>query len=372
MGKEPERIAQIMGKWLGGGVESIVMNYYRHINRKNIQFDFLVDSDSTEIPYEEIKKLGGRVILIPPYQKLFDYQRALAKILKENNYKIIHSHINTLSVFPLKAAKKVGVPIRIAHSHSTSSAKEWKRNLIKTILKRFSKIYPTHYLCCSECAGRYQFGNKAYNKGKVLLINNAIDVEKFKFNEEERKEVRKELEIDNDTLIIGHIGRFVSVKNHDFLIDIFNEIHSKNNNSILLLAGQGPLMEEIKKKVKSLKLTDCVRFLGQRNDVNRLYQVFDIFLLPSLYEGLPVVGVEAQASGLLCILSDEVSKETKLIKTTTYIPLDKTALEWANIIINSYKKFKRKNTTKEISRNGFNIKKEAKNLEKLYLNSINN
>ena len=307
---EPIRVAQIMGKCVGGGVESVVMNYYRNIDRNKIQFDFICDSDSINIPYQEIEKLGGRVFLVPPYQKILAYQKELIKTFKENNYKIVHSHINTLSLFPLRAAKKAGIPIRISHSHSTSTPKEWKRNFFKNILRKFSKVYPTHYLCCSKIAGIYQFGKKKYNDGEVFLVNNAIDIEKFTYNELIRKELRKELKIDNDTLVIGHIGRFVTVKNHKFLIETFKEIHEKNSNSILLLAGQGPLENEIKEKVKELNLTNSVIFLGQRNDVNKLYQVFDIFLLPSLYEGLPVVGVEAQTAGLLCILSNKVPKET--------------------------------------------------------------
>ena len=153
-------------------------------------------------------------------------------------------------------------------------------------------------MCCSELAGRWLFGDKAYDSGKVYLLNNAIDLDKFKYNESLRKEKRKELGIGEDTLVIGHIGRFVAQKNHTFLIDIFNELHKKNHNSLLLLVGQGPLKEEIENKVKELKLNDSVRFLGQRNDANELYQAFDVFCLPSLYEGLPVVGVEAQATGL--------------------------------------------------------------------------
>lgn len=370
--EEPIRVAHIIGKWLGGGVEAVVMNYYRHIDRSKIQFDFLCDEDSTNIPYEEIEKLGGRVILIPPYQKVFKYQKELIRIFKENNYKIVHSHINTLSVFPLRAAKKAGVKVRIAHSHSTTNKKEWKKNLLKQVLRPFSKVYATDYMCCSELAGRWLFGDKAYDSGKVYLLNNAIDLDKFKYNESLRKEKRKELGISDDTLVIGHIGRFVAQKNHTFLIDIFNEVHKKNNNSILLLAGQGPLMEEIKNKVKELKLNDSVRFLGQRNDVNELYQAFDVFCLPSLYEGLPVVGVEAQASGLLCILSNAMTKETKVLDITKFISLNNTPKDWADSILDDVKKYKRIDTSKEMTSKNFNIREEAKKLEKYYLNLYNN
>lgn len=360
MNKKPIRVAHIIGKWLGGGVEAVVMNYYRHIDHSKIQFDFICDEDSVNIPYEEIEKLGGKVILIPPYQKIFKYQKELRKVLKDGEYKIVHSHINTLSVFPLYAAKRVGVPVRIAHSHSTTNKKEWKKNLLKQILRPFSKKYATYYMCCSELAGRWLFGDKAYDEGKVYLLNNAIDLDKFKYDEKIRSNKRKELGINDDTLVIGHIGRFVAQKNHTFLIDIFNEIHKKNKNSLLMLVGQGPLMNKIQEKVNNLGLKDSVIFLGQRSDVNELYQAMDVFILPSLYEGLPVVGVEAQASGLLCFLSDDMTKETKFLESTVFMSLSSTAEEWANNILQFLKEYKRhKDIQSGVSDCKFSIKDEA-------------
>lgn len=369
---EPIRVAHVIGNWLGGGVESVVMNYYRNIDRNKVQFDFLCSESSTDIPYEEIEKLGGRVFIVPNYTKVVKYQKELQKIFKENNYKIVHSHISTMSVFPLRAAKKAGVPIRIAHSHSTTNKKEKKKNLLKQVLRPFSKVYATDYMCCSELAGRWLFCNKEYDKGNVYLLNNAIDLDKFKFDEKVRKTKRKALGIGDDTFVIGHIGRFVEQKNHRFLIDIFNEIHKKNSNSLLLLVGQGPLKKEIENKVKELKINDSVRFLGQRNDVNELYQAFDVFLLPSLYEGLPVVGVEAQATGLLCELSNDMTKETKVLDTTRFISLNTSAEEWATIILDDYSRFKRHDTTYEITKKNFNIKNETSKLENEYSELLTN
>ena len=369
--EEPIRVASVIGRYIGGGVEAVTINYYRNIDKNKVQLDFICDEDSTNIPYEEIERMGGKVIIIPSYSKPFKYHKALKRVLKEGNYKIIHSNINTLSVFSLFAAKCAGVPVRIAHSHSTTNKKEKKKNLMKQILRPFSKVFATDYMCCSELAGRWLFGNKEYDKGNVYLLNNAIDLDKFKYNESLRKKKRKELGIKDDALVIGHIGRFVAQKNHDYLIDIFNEIHKKNNNSILLLAGQGPLMEDIKNKVKELNLDDNVKFLGQRNDANELYQAFDVFLLPSLYEGLPVVGVEAQAAGLLCYLSDDMTKETKVLDITKFMSLNNTPEEWANNILDDVKKYKRIDTSKEMTDKNFNIKEEAKKLEEYYLNLYN-
>ena len=324
MEKKEIVVAHIIGKWLGGGVESVVMNYYRHIDRTKIQFDFICDEDSTNIPYEEIEKLGGRVILIPPYQKLFKYHNKLKKILKDGNYKIVHSHINTLSIFSLFAAKCAGVPVRIAHSHSTTNKKEKKKNLLKQALRPFSKVFATDYMCCSELAGRWLFGNKEYDKGNVYLLNNAIDLDKFKYDEKIRSEKRKKLNISDDTLVIGHVGRFVEQKNHRFLIDIFNEIHKQNSNSILLLAGQGPLMEEIKSKVESLGLEKFV------------------------------------------IFSDDMTKETKVLDTTEFLSLKQSAEEWANDIVKKQSKYKRKDVKNIIADNNFDIIFESKKLENKY------
>lgn len=368
----PIIVAHIMGKWLGGGVEAVVMNYYRCIDKTKYQFDFLCDSDSTNIPYDEIEQLGGRVILIPPYQQIFKYEKELIKIFKKNNYKIVHSHINTLSIFPLRAAKKAGVPIRIAHSHSTTNKAEKKKNMMKMALRPFSKKYATHYFCCSELAGRWLFSDKTYDSGNVFLLNNAINLDKFKYDKKIRDEKRKELELADNVLAVGHIGRFVAQKNHIFLIDIFNEIHKKNDNAILLLAGQGPLQEEIKNKVHELGLESKVKFLGQINDTYKLYQALDIFILPSLYEGLPVVGVEAQATGLLCELSNDMTKETKVLDTTRFISLNTSAEEWATIILDDYSKFKRHDTTSEITKNNFNIKNETSKLENEYSELLTN
>lgn len=371
MNNQPIRIAQVIGKWIGGGVESVVMNYYRHIDRSKIQFDFICDDDSTNIPYDEIEKLGGRVILVPPYQKVFKYQKELKKIFKEKNYKIVHSHINTLSVFPLHAAKCAKVPVRIAHSHSTTNKKEWKKNLLKQVLRPFSKVYATNYMCCSELAGRWLFGNKEYDKGNVYLLNNAIDLDKFKYDEKIRNQKRKELNINDSTLVIGHIGRFVAQKNHTFLIDIFNEVHKQNRDSLLMLVGQGPLINEIQEKVNNLGLKDSVIFLGQRNDANELYQAMDVFVLPSLYEGLGMVLIEAQCAGLPCVASTEVPEVARVTQNLQFADLSFNQLEWANCILKSLKNYKRTDNSEEVRSNNYDITEESNKLVDKYYSYIN-
>lgn len=370
MGKESLnetiRIAHIMGKWGCGGVESFVMNYYRNIDRSKVQFDFLIDEDSNYIPREEIEQMGGKVIIIPPYQKIFKYIKTLIRVFKENDYKIVHSNLNTLSVFPLFSAKLAGVPVRIAHSHSTSNKKEWKKNLLKNILRPFSKLFATDYFACTEHAGRWLFGNKAFDDGKVTIINNAIDVDKFKYSEDIRNKLRKQLNIENK-LVIGHVGRFMEQKNHEFLIDVFYEVHKEKKESVLLLIGDGHLENKIKEKVRNLELQDAVIFLGVKNNVNEYMQAMDVFVFPSLYEGLGIVLIEAQCSGLKCVTSTEVPLNAKISDDIFFIQLDNNLDQWKNSIIsttdNDFRKLKYENAKKF----GFDIKEEAEKLMLKYI-----
>ncbi len=365
---EPIRIAHVIGKWVGGGVEAVVMNYYRHIDKNKIQFDFIIDEDSNGIPKEEIESMGGKVILIPPYQKVIKYHKELKKVLKDGKYRIVHSHINTLSVFSLFAAKCAGIPVRIAHSHSTTNKQEKKKNLMKQVLRHFSRMFATEYIGCSELAGRWLFGNKEYNKGKVYLVNNAIDIEKFEYKEEIRKIKRKELGIKDSTLVIGHVGRFVEQKNHTFLVDIFEQVHKENKDTVLLLIGQGPMEDEIKNKVRLLGLENCVKFLGQRKDVYNLYQAFDVFVLPSLYEGLGMVLIEAQCSGCHCIASNGVPETAKITPNMSFVRLEESSEIWAINILKTSKQIDRREFSRYIREYGYDIFIENEKLENYYLN----
>lgn len=332
MNNKPILVAQVIGMAINGGTESLWMNYYRHIDRNLVQFDFLVESESKIINKEEIEALGGHVIIIPSYKNPFKYMKELTRIFKEKNYDIVHSNMSTLSVFTLRAAKKAGIKVRIAHSHSTSNKKEWKKNLLKNLLRPFSKIYATHYFACSELAGRYLFGNKTFNNGLVTIINNAIDIERFKFNEYYRSEIRKELGVLDDEIIVGNIGRMQQQKNQTFLIDIFKEYYKINKKSKLLIIGDGPLKDELEKKTCDLGIPNNVIFAGIMANPEKYYSAMDCFVLPSLYEGLPVVGVEAQINGVPLILSDTITRELKLSMNVKYLSINSKPLIWSNII----------------------------------------
>lgn len=315
---EPIRVAQVMGKMVGGGVEAVVMNYYRNVDRNMVQFDFLVDSDSTLVPCEEIDSLGGRVFEIPPYQHVFAYQRELRHLFKQESWEIVHSHINALSLFSLRAAEKAGIPIRIAHSHSTSGKGEYAKNAMKWVLKRFANVYPTDRVACSDEAGRWLFGEG----NDYTLFYNAIDLDAYAFDIEKRRRVRDSLGIADETFVIGHIGRFMTQKNHLFLITSFAKYLELEPNSVLLLAGDGDLVSQAKALAMKLGVTDRVRFLGYRDDSDCLYQAFDCFALPSLYEGLPLVAVEAQRAGLKCLLSTAITREVALTDGVEFLDID--------------------------------------------------
>ncbi len=324
---KPIRVAHVMGKMLGGGVESVVMNYYRHIDRERVQFDFLVDADSTLVPRDEIESLGGRIFEVPPYQQIFVYQRRLTHLFCEQRWSIVHSHINTLSIFPLCAAKRAGVPVRIAHSHSTAGKGEMAKNATKTVLKQFSNIYPTHRMACSRYAGEWLFGRGV----NFDILYNAIELSCFSFNAHTRAQARASLGLVGNQFTIGHVGRFMPQKNHRFLIEVFAEVAKRRQDAVLLLAGSGEAKALAESWAAERGVAKQICFLGQRNDVNQLYQAFDAFVLPSLYEGLCLVGVEAQRAGLPCFLSDRITREVDMTGNVHFLPIDNPVV-WADAL----------------------------------------
>lgn len=357
--QKPIRVAQIIGKMIGGGVEAVVMNYYRHIDRDKVQFDFIVDEDSTYVPEEEITSLGGRVFYISPYQHPVRYRRELIRLIREQRWPIVHSHINTLSVFPLSAAKKAGVPVRIAHSHSTMGKGEFVKNAMKLALRPFANIYPTDRFACGHYAGEWLFGKNH----DFTIIPNAIELDKFRFDPVARQEIRKELGITEKTFLIGHVGRFMSQKNQAFLVDVLADLLPSRPNTILAFVGDGPDKADVQRHTEELNVTDHVIFLGQRSDVNRLYQAFDVFCLPSLYEGLCLVGIEAQRAGLPCLFSDTITREVDVTKASKFMSIE-SSKEWSSFL-SELKPKTRAGLSDELFAN-FDICQNAHKLTSLY------
>ena len=325
---QPIRVAQILGDMNGYGVEQYLLNYYRYIDRAKIQFDFIVHESSLVIPREEIEALGGRVFLVPNYLHLRRYMAALEGLFRENRYPIVHAHIGTMSVFPLCAAKRAGVPFRVVHNHSTAALDEVKKSLLKYILRPFSKVYATHYAACSRHAAEWLFGRRTVERGDVKIIYTGIELERYRYDAAVRVQVRQELGLEG-CFVVGHVGRFCTQKNHGFLIDIFRAIHERRPEARLLLVGDGETRPAAEEKLERLGLRDDALLVGRRDDAERLYQAMDVFLLPSLYEGLPLVTVEAQAAGLKAVVSTGVTEEAKVRDDMAFLELSAGAERWA-------------------------------------------
>lgn len=362
---EPIRILQIIGIAAAGGVEAVVMNYYDHIDRTQVQFDFVIHQDSVVDITEKVESLGGRVYKVTPYyQNSFAFTWGIYRIIKRNHYQIVHSHMNTLSAFPLFAAWLAGVPVRILHNHSTSSPGETKRNILKTILRPWAKCFANRYWACSRLAAEWMYGKDRVARGEITIIPNAVDLARYAFDEEKRRSLREEWGI-RDEFVVGHVGRFMFQKNHEFLIEVFEKALKRNPHMILLLIGDGPLRVQMEEKVQKLGMTGKVKFLGIRDDVPSLYNAMDVFVLPSHYEGLPVVGVEAQANGLPCLVSDNVTQEMKITSKVTYKKLSDGADAWADALLAG--RWARNQEVKEEMRQaGFDIEEAAILLKRKY------
>lgn len=364
------RVAIVIGKMDSGGKKNLVMEYYRHIDRNEVQFDFICDSDSQAIPYEEIESLGGRVYLIPPYQNILANMYEMRRVCKENEYPIMHAWNSTMNLFPMKVAKSIGIPVRISESLSMAHEGDWKTR-IKKVLRPMSKWYATHYMACGEDCGRWQFGDKLYNEGKVDVFKTVINTQFNEYNPELREKTRKEFGWE-DKIVIGHIGRFTPQKNSVHLIEIFAAVARKEPKAILCLIGDGELKEDMMAKIKELHIEDQVNYLGRREDIQQFYNAMDCFLLPSLYEGLPVVGLEAESCGLPVFFSTEVTREANACELGHFVGLDKSEDYWAEEILKALRTNMpvRRSHAKEVSCAGFDSASEARRLQDYYLKAI--
>lgn len=360
-------VLQIVPFLDGGGVENLLLNYYKHLGNENFKFDFIVHGAKKGGQERIFENMGSKIFHIKSkHENIIDNLKSMKKIIFSGDYDVIHVHQGIMGVFPLYYAKKSGIKIRIAHAHKAYEKKSLIQKALDKILLPFLKRYATHWLACSKDAGISLWGEKAVKNDNVIIIKNGIDVEKFKFNEEKRKEKRKELNIENK-FVIGSVGRLSYQKNHDFLIDIFNEIYTKNKNSELIIAGSGELETEIRNKIKTLGLEKNVKLLGLREDVNDILLAIDVFVLPSRYEGLGIVYIEAQASGLLSFGSEGVvPHEVKVTDLMEFIPLEKSSKYWANKILNHSNKYERVDTSKEIKLRGYDLDEMIKSIKNIY------
>lgn len=368
MTRQPIRVLNMFTIMDRGGAETMVMNYYRHIDRTKVQFDFLVHREQRGAYDDEIERMGGRIYrMCPVYPQNFSrYKRDLRTFFRAHpEYKIIHSHMSELGYFAFREAERQGVPVRICHAHNAPHGFDAKM-IIRTYFKKRMMPYLTHLFMCGEESGKWLYGEK--NKTRFIMLNNAIDAAVYSFDASKREKMRRQLGL-ADELVIGHVGRFNPQKNHPFLLNIFAALLKKEPNAVLLLVGGGADMPKIQAKAQELGIAERVRFLGVRSDVADLMQAMDVFVFPSLYEGLPVTMVEAQASGLPCIISDKVPPECILTEGLVNImPLSASPEAWAEKIL-TMRAIPRTDRREEIAAHGFDITTEAVKLQEFYLNA---
>lgn len=349
-----------------GGVESVIMNYYRKLNKDKFLIDFLCISDT--IAYEEeIINSGATIIKITPRRKNpIRFYRELRKIFKENNYDAVWVNTCDLSnVTYLRFAKKFKVKTRIIHSHNSANMSTFIRLMMHKFNRFLIGRLATHHWSCGKLASEWFYRKKIIESPSHKIIKNAIDIEKFAYNQEIRDRVRHEMGL-TDKIVIGHVGRFHFQKNHEFLIKVFKECHNKNPDTILLLIGQGEEEIKIKQLVLDYNLESSVIFLGARGDVNNIFQAMDIFLFPSLFEGLPVVMVEAQVSGLPIIAADTISQEARLTDKVKFLSLKNTEQNWAEFVLAEDNLLcDREKYSKTFINSDFDINKQVVDFEKI-------
>ena len=321
-----------------GGIEVFIKNYYLAIDNSDVSFRLLVWNDNICFE-EEFRSKGIKIDRLYCHRRRnpVKYYREIKKYLEKHaEIDIIHLHLQSASSISVAVlGKKLGKKI-IVHSHS-SKVNGWFSTILHTINKFRIRHLADYYLACSVKSGVWMFGEKIVNSNKFKVLNNAVEVKKFNYDEKIRKEVRQELNIPENAKVVGHVGRFVDVKNHSFLLKIFKEVLCMEPLSLLLSVGAGPLESEIKEQAKELSVDQRVVFTGVRLDLDRIYQAMDVFVMPSKYEGFPISVIEAQASGLSCLLSNNITKEVKINENVTYEDLTSDPQNWASEVVEYFK-----------------------------------
>ena len=348
-----------------GGVESMIYNYCSEMN-DNIDFTIVYQHDPSQKNVDEFEKKGFKLIRIPSKIK-HPLKNFLAtnRIIKEGKFDAVHCHMTLMNFIPLLLAKKNGVKVRICHSHNSDVRK--KNIIIKFVeftLKKICIYNSTHLVSCGDDAGKYMYGNK-----KFIILKNALFLKKYSYDLEKRNQIRKTLRISKNEIVIGHIGRFTNQKNHDFIIELARLLKDKNLNFKVILVGDGELKSSVESKVKKYNLSDCVIFSGIVNNTCDYYSAFDLFILPSLWEGMPVVGIEAQVSDLHCFFSEHIDKKAVLSDKTILLPLDLNI--WYEKIYDFFLNYKKESCDRSFNsevfqKNGLDIYTERKKLEDLY------
>lgn len=362
----PLRVLHAVVNMNHGGAETLIMNLYRNINREKVQFDFL--TCKAGLFDKEIEAMGGKIYRIPYLTEAghFGYLQALNTFFTEHKtYKIIHSHMDKMSGFVIRAAKKAGIPVRIAHSHNTQSEGHLFIKMYKWYAGTFIRPNATHLYACSQAAAEWMFISEAK---QTFILNNGIEIDKFKYSNIKGSLLRDAFNITEEAFVLGHVGRFHEQKNHKFIINLFYILNKEMENLHLVFVGDGPSRKEMERKVKELKLDKKIKFLGVRDDISDLLQMFDLFIFPSFFEGLPVTLVEAQASGLPCIISDSITEEVDMNLGLIH----RLSISDKDLWIRKVKELKKEPPSREIVKEhlvtkGYDIKYTAADLQAKYL-----
>lgn len=354
----------------GGGLTGYICHNYRAINREKIQFDFLTNEDELDFR-DEFESMGAKLYNVPRPNHFYEYYKWLKRIRQERMHKAIHIHTSYANFVPILAAKLAGYQRIIVHSHSTGLDTPSKAvRYIKTIIHHAGKMLmpylATDYCACSKLAAKWMFPENIIKQNKYEVLHNAIDLQKFRYNQVKRQELRYKLGIEDDVFVVGHVGRFSYQKNHEFLIKIFCEIEKQEPRCVLLLVGDGPDYEKVRAQVNTYDLDDKVKFLGKRSDVADLYQAMDVMVIPSHFEGLCIVAIEAQMAALPIICSEVLSDETFVSSDSEKISLKKSPKVWAEEALEK-KGIERKDNTDILRKAGYDAVTEIKRVEQLYL-----
>ncbi len=357
------------------GIESFLMNVYRRIDRNKVQFDFLVLRNEHEFFDEEVESLGGHKYWVHSDIKntlirILEETKQIEIFLKKNHYDIVHIHYTTPLRAPyLHAALKCGATHRIYHAHSAYvSGKSKLKLLIYSFMRKKIEIWGTDFFACSHAASRWMYPEDLLKRGEDIVIPPGLEIDKFKFDKSQRDRIRKELNIKNEFVLI-HTGRFTEQKNQSFIVRVFSELKKTVQNSKLLLSGIGSMQDEVKELTKKLDLNEDVIFLDVKPDIYPYLSAADVYVMPSLYEGLPLAAVEAQCSGLPCVMSNLITEEVALTENVSFLDLNDPIEKWTSKIL-EYKNFSRRDESRTIKDCGYDIDDIAKKMEEFYISGI--
>ena len=366
------KVLHIMPGADAGGISAVVLNYYKYFDRTQFHFDIALTTDMIGQNGKELQKLGANIYKIPLKSKgIKSYKEAIKRLLIENNYDAVHVHENETSYVALSIAKKLGIRCRIAHSHTTAPFMSLRGELRRLSGIILNSYYSTTMIGCCQLAGERIFGNYNMKKSKAIVLPNAIETDKFSYNENIRLEVREELKV-QDKFVVGMVGRIDLQKNNIYAIEIFKYIYKQIPNAVLIIVGDGPWKEKLLNAINNSGISQNIKYLGKRKDVVRLYQAFDVFFMPSLYEGFPVAAVEAMSTGLPILMSDRITKELNFYEAVHYMPLEDKKM-WATIAAKycNDSNINRKKRQVQARYNGFDISDSVQILQNVYFVDCN-